>query len=249
MKALCCCILLLLCCSPKNGAIEKEKLKEEYFKTVFIKKFKVLQLPLEICEGKRISNNFPITNPDTLDSLFTESGTLRCYGMLADTTKFYTVIFYAPAVTYVPVLSTFDKKGNRIYDQGIDFGCWDGGPGEYDCNGYLRIDSSLNLDLRHTVTCYDCGSTLSSPKKYFKSGKGKIKQDGRIELITESKCDSIYKHVDELPTFRNGYSDLYKYVSQRVHFKPECLNNVGIEMMMDLVIDEEEMLFPLNYRT
>ncbi|HCW09042.1 MAG TPA: hypothetical protein DGG95_16925 [Cytophagales bacterium] len=125
---------------------------------------------------------FSRTDPKSSDSLFTQSSTLVCYGMLADTSRFYTLIFYAPAATLIPVITTFDKTGERIYDQGVDFGCWDGGPYSYECDGQIKIDSKMNLNLEHVTTCFDCDSTSSKPVKYFEKRKGKIRNDGMIEL-------------------------------------------------------------------
>jgi hypothetical protein len=186
MKLICISwVLLLISCSRHQPTTEQENPRSDYFKNTFLKKFKIIGLPCEIGEGKRIyTAKLLSTDPGTLDSLFIQSSSLLCYGLLADTSRFYTLVFYAPAVTYVPILSTFDKLGNKIFDYGIDFGCWDGGPGEYDCEGHLLIDKEMNLNFEHVITCYDCDSTSSKPIQYIDKRKGKIESDGQIELET-----------------------------------------------------------------
>ena len=177
--------LLLISCSGQRETTKQEDAKLGYFKNTFLKKFKILQLPCDIGEGKGVaSKNLPTTDPKTLDSLFTQSTsvTLLCYGMLSDTARFYTLVFYAPAVTYVPVLVTFDKNGSKIHDRSVDFGCWDGGPDNYECDGHLTVDKNLNLNFEHVTTCYGCDSTSTAPKLYIDKGKGKIGKDGQIKL-------------------------------------------------------------------
>ena len=105
-----------------------------------------------------------------------------CYGILTDTSSFYTLIFYAPTVTFIPVISTYDKKGNRISDKGIDFGCWDGGPYDYSCDGHLTVDNKMNLNLEHVTICNDCDSTSTEPVKFIEKRKGKITNNGQVEL-------------------------------------------------------------------
>jgi hypothetical protein len=176
-------IVLLIGCSRQRQSNEID-VKAAYFKNTFLKKFKVIEFPSEIGEWKKIqSEQLLSTDPKTLDTLIVKTGTvLKCYGRLADTSRFYILIFYAPAVTYIPSVCTFDKKGNRIDGKSFDFGCWDGGPGEYSCDGRLTIDKEMNLRLDHVTTCYDCDTISKKPTQYFDKGEGEIKNDGHIEF-------------------------------------------------------------------
>jgi|LakMenE01Jun11ns_1017448.scaffolds.fasta_scaffold9743097_2 hypothetical protein len=165
------------------GERDQDNLKANYFKNTFLKKFKRLDLPTNIIEGKQIDPKKLTSNdPKSLDSLFTQSGSILCYGILTDTSSFYTLIFYAPTVTFIPVISTYDKKGNRISDKGIDFGCWDGGPYDYSCDGHLTVDNKMNLNLEHVTICNDCDSTSTEPVKFIEKRKGKITNNGQVEL-------------------------------------------------------------------
>jgi hypothetical protein len=57
------------------GERDQDNLKANYFKNTFLKKFKRLDLPTNIIEGKQIDPKKLTSNdPKSLDSLFTQSG-------------------------------------------------------------------------------------------------------------------------------------------------------------------------------
>jgi hypothetical protein len=96
------------------------------------------------------------------------------------------MIMYAPAAQSIPVLMTFDPEGNRISEASIDFGCWDGGPYDYTCKGGFVINRDMTISLNHetiVTKSYDVrDSTEIFPAKYPYSWKGKILNNGTIEL-------------------------------------------------------------------
>lgn len=134
-------ILISFCLSCSHSSSKQEDKYVNYFRHEFLNKFKTIELPLDISDQVGIgihSKPFSRVNPESLDSLFVKYP-LVCYGKLADTTDFYTLIFYPTNVQGpFPILSTYDKNGNRIFSQEISFGCWDG-MGEYDCEGILKL--------------------------------------------------------------------------------------------------------------
>ncbi|MCX6236485.1 MAG: hypothetical protein NTY07_02820 [Bacteroidia bacterium] len=187
MKAIYILCLLFLNYSSYNNTKHKDNcglLKSKYFETEFLNKFKILQLPCVIGEAKNIDLKSLIkTDPASLDSLITLSEKMFCYGMLADTSKFITLIFYAQAEKYIPVLITYDKHGNEISNEGIDFGCWDGGPCIYKCDGHIRITKSLTINIEHVTTCFSCNdSVYKKPLRYPESRNGKILKNGSIVI-------------------------------------------------------------------
>jgi len=186
-------ILLIFSCRQQTTSDnDLVDLKAKYFKDEFIKKFKVMSIPSVLPEGKQLDlESIPDTNPNSLDSLITGRWYLQCYGMFPDTSNFYTLFFYAPAATMIPVIETYDKYGNKISGEGIDMGCWDGGPVDYDCEGSVTIDSDFNIRLSHTTTCYDCDSTSTKPTKYLDSREGKINKTGLIEFAGERTSKKI----------------------------------------------------------
>lgn len=229
-----------MCCSVDTTNSDQRDTKKEYFRSKFLKKFKVLETPAVLAEGRAIDpKNSVLTDPTTPDSLFTQSSTLICYGMLPDTVSFYSLIFYAPASTYVPVVSTFDKNGDRIDSKSIEFGCWDGGPDEYFCEGEVVIDNAMNLSLSHTILCSNCGNLSTNPIKYFNYGNGVFNSSGQIELNAQIPCDSIYTITDQIPQFQKSNADLYKYIGENLVVNSECRAEGGIVMQFDCVIDKK----------
>lgn len=186
MKIFCIIIPILICWSqvkdPKYSE-HQNSVKTSYFKNTFLKKFKILDLPCVIGEGKNIDSMKLIkTDPKSMDSLIILSDEMICYGLLSDTSRFFALIYYAPAVTYIPVLKTYDKYGNEISSKGIDFGCWDGGPFSYKCDGHIKVNNKMIIDIDHVTTCFDCDSTSKESIIYSETRKGKILENGVIEL-------------------------------------------------------------------
>jgi hypothetical protein len=171
--------LLILACSGEKKSNETTLTKEQYFKQVFLKKFQTLELPSRV-PHKPQGDDFQFVEPQGQDSIVGRWGGL-CYGLLADTAKFYSLIFYFPAATSIPGILTFDKNGNNISGQSFDFGCWDGGPYDSKCDGFLTIERDLSFVVDHTTTCFDCDSTSNNPVKYFKTSKGRILPSSKIE--------------------------------------------------------------------
>ena len=179
-------VAVLVSCGQK-----KQLSKEEYFQTVFIKKFKSLELPCTLPHAPLFKpNEFSSTAPATQDSLITGKSSVVCYGVIRSNPNFYTLIFYGAAATMIPVIQTYHSDGTLIETKSIDFGCWGGGvPYEYFCEGSTKIDSDYKINIKHVITCKDCDSLSSSPIKYYSRAKGSISSSGIINL--EAMRDSI----------------------------------------------------------
>jgi hypothetical protein len=186
-------VFTLYGCSRPNEPIKSvSSAKSEYFKSTFIKKFKTLQLPCSLPEGIAInSKDFAWSDPESHDSLFFGKYPVLYYGMLEDTTEFITLIMYTPGLTLIPLIWTFDKSGNSISSENIDFGCWDGGPGDYYCEGAITIDKKLKIALEHTTICTDCDSTSTNILKFVNTRSGQINKTGVIELGERISKDPV----------------------------------------------------------
>jgi hypothetical protein len=177
--------LLFYCSSSSKDKLSPDKLRANYFKESFLKKFKKLDLP---CLVEHNPKDYSLTgidenSPDTL--IFGGRG-ISCYGLLTDTSNFYTAIFFGAAAHALPIIATFDKTGHTISTTSIDFGCWDGGPYDYTCSGGFVINPDMSISLNHETVVtksYDArDSTDAFPVKYPYSWKGKILMNGAIEI-------------------------------------------------------------------
>jgi hypothetical protein len=179
-------LFFLFCCSsnPKDK-LSQDKLRSKYFRESFLSKFKKLNLP---CSVEHNPKEYILTGIDenSLDTLIFGDAGISCYGLLADTTDFYTAIFFAAAAHALPVIVTFDKAGHTISATSIDFGCWDGGPYDYTCSGGFVINPDMTITLNHetvvTKSYDDRDSTEVFPVKYPNSWKGKILMNGTIKI-------------------------------------------------------------------
>ncbi len=112
--------------------------------------------------------------------------------MLPDTNYYYGLIVFSPADVFVPVLTTYDKKGNIISDESLSIGdCNGGGPGINYCSAIGVINSDLTIYCADTLKTVDLDKTMKAidgTKKYYcKFKKGKINKDGKIIMISEQK--------------------------------------------------------------
>jgi hypothetical protein len=180
--------LILFCCyEKKESSKDLSQLKARYFKEAFIKKFKKLELPCSIEHQPHAEYSLGSFDPTSLDTLILGGSGfgVAFYGMLSNP-SFHTMIMYAPAAQSIPVLMTFDPEGNRISGASIDFGCWSGGPYDYTCSGGFIIHQDMTVSLNHetivTKSYDDRDSTEIFPAKYSNSWKGKILNNGIIEI-------------------------------------------------------------------
>jgi hypothetical protein len=176
-------ILLFVSCVSSKNETELMQTKAEYFRKTYLKKFKVLELPTLLPHLLQFKvGDFQYSNPETKDSLIVNKIGMTCYGVLADTSKFYTLIGFAAANTSILAIMTFDNAGNSLGGTSVDYGCWgDGGIGEYACVGGVTIHADLTFDVEHTTTCFDCDSTTNAPVEYINTSKGMISKVGKVE--------------------------------------------------------------------
>lgn len=194
--------LLFSACNSKPGAEDKKADSAPVAATTqldpnfkaFMRKFKVMQLPLRIrpMEFGDLSHLPLLYGKDT--SYITAPGTdtatyrLYAYGLLADTASSYKLIWLAPADDYYPVLVTYTKKGERISEDGLTAeGC--GSDCCWECNQTITISKDLSInsvDSIKTCECDDNGPKPETTRKYMTVKTAKIGADGKFKF-TELK--------------------------------------------------------------
>ena len=166
-----------------------DKKTDEYNFRDFIHKLKIIDLPFKhrpenIIEGslKRI---------DAEDSVFLKDPLSMYYGILADTTNFFGVITFLPGDEFVPILTTYDKKGNIIDSKSILVNGCGGGPCIDYCSSTSIIEMDFSIFCTDTVigpTCDEKDNAIPGTDSVFTSFfKGKIKPNGKIELGVETR--------------------------------------------------------------
>lgn len=173
--------LLITCalasCSPtqdQKGRVSKLEVADKaiYFKEVFIRKFKPIDLPLTMRPLER--GERPKTNPESADTLFFKNGVTYaiCYGMLPDTTKYYGLIWQGIADFDPPYLTTYTKQGDIIDEAELFVGQCGGLDCGWMCSETIKMDEQYKIVSVDTVTTFDCDSLKGNLKKsvFYKSG-------------------------------------------------------------------------------
>lgn len=180
-------------CSPtqdEKGKVHESEVSDKsiYFKDVFIRKFKPIDLPLTMRPPE--TGERPKTNPDSADTLFFRNGVTYaiCYGMLPDTTKYYGLIWQGIADFEPTYLTTYTKQGDIIDEAELFVGQCGGLDCGWMCSEIIKIDERYKIVSVDTVTTFDCDSVRVNLKKsvFYKSGyvsdKGIITMTPKIEI-------------------------------------------------------------------
>ena len=120
---------------------------------------------------------------------------IYCYGLLSDTTDFYSLIYFVPADSYYPVLATYDKSGKLISQESLLVSGCGSDCGLVYCSSTGVINKDLSLFCADTVKynfhCDTLGEPVpSSGMTYSIVKKGKVKRDGKIELGKEVRTET-----------------------------------------------------------
>jgi hypothetical protein len=186
--------ILLISCNGQQD-IQNEKTYTANLFHTFIRKFKIINLPYKFRDTEVNSENFTTlkkVDKNSADTLFVKTDypdETYCYGILSDTSIFYTLIYYFPADFYYPVVVTYTKKGEPIDQKSIIAnGCG------VDCGlTYCSETGIINTD--YSIFCTDtldfkfmC-DTLSQPipnseTLLTNTRTGKITKTGKI-IMTE----------------------------------------------------------------
>lgn len=162
----------------------------------YIKKFTLVDLPFFFkgWNGNNIDHNklFPI-DKNSIDTLFFKGENddiIFRYGLLSDTTNYYSLLYFGQAEEVYPILVTYSKSGQLISKETLVVnGC---GP---DCgltycsySALIRKDHSIYLadTAKYEGICDSLGNYLPNSDSIFINSKiGLIDKNGFIKLEKE----------------------------------------------------------------
>jgi hypothetical protein len=151
----------------------------------FLKKFKVLSLPLTIKTLEIVVDSSRKLN--TKDNIFIKSeypNEIYAYGILPDTLNSFKIIWLQPAEEEVPVLTTFTKNGKKINEEYLGVGgC--GSDCCFTCKEFITINHDLSIFSADSIKSCECDSTgpkENTTKKYIRYKTGKILKSGKIDI-------------------------------------------------------------------
>ncbi len=162
----------------------------------FIKKFRIIQLPFYYLGWMQnesyIRQTFELkrNSIDTLFYEFRDDTPVYGYGMLADTSSFYSLIYFATADDNYPVLITYSKSGQQLSEHSLLLrGCGSDCGLKY-CSNSARIDNKLSIKLSDTAhyegMCDSAGNySPNSDSTFIYSKTGVIDKGGIIKMGEE----------------------------------------------------------------
>jgi hypothetical protein len=161
----------------------------------FIKKFKLIQPPFYYLGGN-LENYYEKQlfelKKNSIDTLFyTERYDVPVYGfgMLADTSNFYSLILVHTAENNYPVLYTWSKSGKLLSQQQLLVrGCGSDCGLKY-CSYAAHIDKDLSIYIadtsRYEGMCDSAGNYIVGDSTFIFSRTGSIDKNGKIKMSEE----------------------------------------------------------------
>jgi|GEM_PF-2958875 len=168
-----------------SSCTEITKDEDKDFKR-FIKKFKIIQLPIRLDIDKLDNNNLEKYEPN--DSIYINDPLSSYFGILKDTTVFYSIITLLPGDNFVPILTTFDKRGKQIDSKPLIVRGCPGGPCINYYSSITTIENNLRIICIDTIigpTCINDEPILGTDSIFVNTISGKISSVGHIELNEE----------------------------------------------------------------
>ncbi|GAC1309002.1 MAG: hypothetical protein NVSMB24_23700 [Mucilaginibacter sp.] len=152
----------------------------------FLKKFKILSLPLTIRTletGGGTSQKLNVKDNVFIKSEYPDE--IYAYGILPDTANIYKVIWLQPAEMEVPVLTTFTKNGKKINEEYLGVGgC--GSDCGFSCSEFITINRDFTIFSGDSVESTDCDTSgnlkPNTTKKYIRYKTGKVLKSGKIKM-------------------------------------------------------------------
>lgn len=154
--------------------------------SLFIKKFKLLSLPLTIrTEEIVVDSSAKLTAKDNAFIKCEYPDEIYAYGMLPDTTDCYKIIWLEPTEIEVPVLTTFTKDGKKIKQDELGVGqC--GSDCGYSCSEFINIDKNQTIFSGDSVETTDCDTNgnlkPNTTQKYILYKTARIHENGDFKM-------------------------------------------------------------------
>lgn len=198
MKRITCILLTLVLFSCKTDNTENLNTTDQSagFR-IFLTKFKPIELPFVFRYGNFEDSldfeKMPVVNPNSNDTLYVKEkdrNEIKCYGMLKDTSDFFSLIYFYPADSFYPVLVTYDKKGNQIDKVSLIVNGCGGDCGLEYCSETGIIYEDRSILCADTViwkfSCDSLGEPIpDSDSVWVNSKAGRIKDNGKLIMKKE----------------------------------------------------------------
>ena len=158
----------------------------------FIKKFRIIQTPFfyQNAQNERLqSQSFELKN-NSIDTLFhnvPDNAPVYGYGMLADTSGFYSLIYLQAADDLYPVLYTYSKTGKLLSEESLIVrGCGSDCGLKY-CSSTAFINKDLSIYMADTAyyegMCDTAGNySPNSDSTFIYSKTGSVDKSGKIKM-------------------------------------------------------------------
>ena len=184
-------ILVCSCNNTKRKTMQTTQPESTAFKT-FLQKFKPIDLPFiyrETYSSTSVDiNNLPKLDSNSSDTLFMKSefpDETHCYGILTDTTNFYSLIYFFPADTHYPVLATYTKTGKLIDKTDLLVNGCGSDAGLTYCSSTSIINKDLTVfcadTLKYDFICDSVGEKIpNSGEILIDTKKGRLTRSGKI---------------------------------------------------------------------
>ena len=164
----------------------------------YIRKFSVIQLPFYFngWNGYNIdTSKFFAINQKSIDTLFYKlenDEIVYGYGLLADTSNYYSLLYFGQGDDVYPMLATYSKKGQLISKSNLLVnGCGSDCGLKY-CSYSALIKKDFSIYIADTAKyegmCDSLGNYLPNNDSTFINSKtGKIDKSGNIKLDAETR--------------------------------------------------------------
>jgi hypothetical protein len=196
--------MFLLSCNGDSPSAEKSAgiSKEELPIKTFIRKLRSVELPFYFRGGTDDSfdeSKLTQLNKNSGDTLFFmpgEGSNVYVYGLVGDTTNFYSVLYFERTEDIYPILVTFSKTGRELSKETLVVNGCGSDCGLVYCSYTARLDKNLNISIADTAKyegiCDSNGDYLpNTDTTYIYSKSGKVKDNGIItfgnELLQKNK--------------------------------------------------------------
>lgn len=191
--------VLVSCQTPADNETQTNR-RSELFRQ-FIKKFEPIDLPFVFRESRTSNHNvenmarFDGSSFDTLFLKPSDPDETRCYGILRDTSQFYSLIYFFPADSDYPVLATYTKDGELISKEGLIVNGCGGDCGLQYCSesGIINIDYSIYCadTVKWDFFCDSIGEPIpNSATVWINSQTGHISKNGTITMSKKTHIEA-----------------------------------------------------------
>jgi len=193
--------LFLFSCHNKVAEKKTYNAQPDTFRQ-FLKKFTIIDLPF-IFRYVDYIENFDLDkmvgiDPKSNDTLYIKADYLdgiKCFGILPDTSKFFSLIFFYPADNYYPMLATYNKYGILLDQTNLIVNGCGGDCGITYCSETGIVNKDLTIycadSINYEYQCDSLGQPIPNSDIVLINSKiGTLTENGNLNL-TDDKHEEI----------------------------------------------------------